>query len=141
MDFLDTLKVDHQRFLNQVGEIERILREISEPLSPATQHELRDRLQQLIELLSSHDELERKELLPALRRHLPKDDEWLAGMLEIEDEMILKEARQLYELSLGTPSPISVERLRESGARVVRWMRVHVKVEEERLFPRLQDLP
>jgi hypothetical protein len=30
-----------------------------------------------------------------------------------------------------------VARCRESGARLVRWMREHVLIEEERLFPRL----
>ncbi len=142
MDFLDALKEDHRRLLIQIEELERILMGFTDPLSTAARNGIRELLQRCIELLKSHGERETAELFPLLRSHLPEADEWLVGMTEVQDEMILQVARQLlYEFCSGTPSSISVERLREDGARLVRWARMHVRVEEERLFPRLQDLP
>ena len=141
VDLLDTLKADHQRLLAQTEEIERILPGLTDPLNSTVRDRLLDPLQQLITLLKSHDEMERRELFPVLRAHLPEANEWQVGMMEIEDEMILREAQHLHELASDVSSSVPVARLKESGARVVRWMRVHVRIEEERLFPRLQDLP
>lgn len=141
MDFIDTLKEDHRRLLIQVGELEKMLTGLTDPISAAARNGIRELLQRCIELLKSHDEREKAELFPVLRSRLPESDEWQVGMIEIEDEMILREAQHLYELASDVSSSVPVARLKEGGARVIRWLRVHVKVEEERLFPRLQDLP
>lgn len=141
MDLIDELKVDHRRLLIQVEELEKILTGLTDPLSTAARNGIRQPLQRCIELLKSHDEREKAELFPLLRSHLPENDEWQVGMMEIEDEMILREVRSLHDLASDASSSLPIEELKKSGTRLIRWVRTHVKVEEERLFPRLQDLP
>jgi hypothetical protein len=72
---------------------------------------------------------------------LPETDRWLIKMLELQDNLRLKEARQLYELVSGMPSAVPVERLKEGGAHIGRWVQEHVTIEENRLFPKLQTPP
>jgi hypothetical protein len=60
------------------------------------------------------------------------------GMTETQDEMLLQEVRHLHELVSGLPSSVSVEQLKRSMAYLVQWLREHVRIEEEDLFPKLQ---
>jgi len=73
---------------------------------------------------------------PALLAKLPKSDHWQIRMMEIQDEALGVETRHLPDGCTVTPAP-SPARFRESGVRLIRWLREHVQIEEERLFPHL----
>lgn len=141
MNFVKTLIADHQRFLVLAKELEGILSELTDSITPSVLEGLRKRFQQIIELLSSHVERKRNELFPVLRDRLPKANYWLMEMTEPQDEMLLNEVRQLHDLVSGLPSPISAEQLKKSVAQLNRWLREHVMIEEEHLFTRLQGPP
>jgi len=133
---IKTLMDEHRRLLALVGELEAILPDKS--ARPPDLTRFRPLLERLIELLTAHGQLEMTELFPILQKRLPENDQWQIKMLEIQDEAIFTEARHLLEWMLDHPSPASSARLREDGARLIRWAREHVGFEEERLFPRLR---
>ena len=141
MDLLNTLKEDHQRLLIQVEELDKILKRRIGSFSPATQEELQELLQRFIQLLLSHIEGEKTKFFPNLLSRLPEADRWQVRMVEVQYEMLLSEARHLSEFVSGVPSSILVKQLKESVTRLARWMREHVTIEEERLFPKLQGPP
>jgi hemerythrin-like domain-containing protein len=60
-------------------------------------------------------------------------------LMKVQDEMIPVEARQFQDLFPGSPSAASAERIRESGAHLVRRIREHIAVEERNLFPWLEE--
>lgn len=138
MKLIKTLIADHQRLLVLARELERILSELTDSLNPAALDGIQRQLQQLIELLSSHDERERTELFPLLRDRLPKADYWQIGMTESQDEMLLNEIRHLHELVSNPPLSVSADQLRKNVTPFIRWLREHVRIEEEDLFPKLQ---
>jgi hemerythrin superfamily protein len=130
-EFLDHLKDDHRRLLALSEELEQAL---AGTLTDAAR--LQQLCGQIIMLLTSHGRREVETLFPALKASLPTTDRWQIAMLEIQDEAILVEAQHLLD-GCADPAAMPVARFRESGARLVRWMREHVLIEEERLFPRL----
>ena len=141
MDPLKILKEEHRQLLSEVGELERIVTGLTNRLSPTVQEELKELLQRFIQLLSSHIEGEASNFFPNLKARLPETDHWQLAMLETQYEMLLSEAQHLHELVSGVPSSIPVDRLKEGGVHLVRWLREHVMIEEERLFPKLQGPP
>jgi len=132
---LNLLKEEHRRLLTQTEELSAILSASS--IRPVDHARCGQLLQQFLELKTAHGQKEVAELFPALEQALPQTDYWQIKMLEIQEEAILSEARHLYEWMANHPASASFERLREDGARLIRWMREHVDFEEERLFPRL----
>jgi len=132
---VDLLVEEHRRLLALTGELETIL-----PLKsarPPDRTQLRRVLEQFIELMTTHGQLEVTELFPALGKRVPQADHWQIKMLEIQDEAILSEARHLYEWIVEHPATDSLGKRREDSTRLIRWAREHVGFEEERLFPRL----
>lgn len=132
---VDLLVEEHRRLLALSGELEVVLPPQSARSPDRTR--LRRLLEQFIELLTTHGQLEVTELFPALEKRLPKADHWQIKMLEIQDEAILSEARHLQEWLLEHPADDSLGKRREDSARLIRWAREHVSFEEERLFPQL----
>jgi hemerythrin-like domain-containing protein len=135
LDLLDLLKREHQQALALAGELEGFL-----PPPKAKNHIasalIGQPLEKLIALLSEHGKRETESLFPVLLSRIPQTDHWQIRMLEIQDEAIGVEARHLLDWCRA-PSPPPSARVREHGLRLVRWLREHVAVEEERLFPRL----
>lgn len=138
MNLIKTLIADHQRLLVVAKGLEGTLPELTDSLNPTALDKLRRQLQQLIELLSSHGERERNGLFPVLRNRLPRADYWQIGMTESQDEMLLNEIRHLHELVSNPPLSVSVDQLRKNVTHFIRWLREHVRIEEEDLFPKLQ---
>jgi hemerythrin-like domain-containing protein len=138
MDILNSIKEGHRKLLAQAGELEGILTGLGGSFGPTAQEEFRQLLRRFIELLASHSKLETTEFFPMLQGHLSEANRWQVRMVEIQDEVILRQACQLYELSSGVSSSVPVERLKEDGTYLVRWVREHVMVEEEHLFPAIQ---
>jgi len=132
---LDLLVEEHRQLLALTGQLSAILS--SESIRPDDRARFRRQLEQFLELKTAHGQKEVAELFPALEQVLPQADHWQIKMLEIQEESILSEARHLYQWMVDNPASASFERLREDGARMIRWMREHVKFEEERLFSRL----
>lgn len=135
---VELLVEEHRRLLLLTVEMETILPPTS--ARPPDRARLKHLLDQFIELLTTHAQLEVTELFPALEKRLPKADHWQIKMLEIQDEAILSEARHLSEWLLEHPAtaPFGKQR-REDGTRLIRWSREHVGFEEDRLFPRLLE--
>lgn len=135
LTLLDQLKREHQQALALAGELEGLL-----PPPRAENHlayvQIRQPLERLIALLSEHGKRETEFLFPVLLSRLPQTDHWQIRMLEIQDEAIGVEAHHLLDWCRA-PSPPPSAQVREHGLRLVRWLREHVAVEEERLFPRL----
>jgi hemerythrin-like domain-containing protein len=134
-ELVDLLVEEHRRLLALSGELEVILP--SKSARPPDRPRLRRLLEQFIELLTAHGQLEVTELFPALEKRLPQADHWQIKMLEIQDEAILSEARHLHEWLLEHPAAASLGTRQEDSARLIRWTREHVGFEEERLFPPL----
>jgi hemerythrin-like domain-containing protein len=132
---LDLLVDEHGQLLALTGKLSAILS--SDTVRPDDRARLRRLLEQFLELKIAHGQKEVAELFPALEQVLPQADQWQIKMLEIQEESILSEARHLYQWMVDNPASGSFEQLREDGARLIRWMREHVKFEEERLFSRL----
>jgi hemerythrin superfamily protein len=128
---LDQLRDDHRRLLALGEELERAY-DGNRPDVTRFQR----LCEQIIALLTAHGRLEVETLFPALKASLPKSDRWQIVMLEIQDEAILVETRHLLEWC-ANPAVVPAGRFQEGGARLVRWVREHVAIEEERLFPRL----
>jgi iron-sulfur cluster repair protein YtfE (RIC family) len=134
-DLLLQLTREHEQALAIANELEGFLPlPSSKDAVPSAQLPLL--LERLIALLSEHGKKETEALFPTLLARLPKADHWQVRMLEIQDEAIGVEARHLLDWC-ALPSPPSSARVQEHGLRLVRWLREHVAVEEERLFPRL----
>ena len=133
---VNLLVEEHRRLLALTKEMEEVLPPKSSARSP-DRTRLKQLLEQFIELLTTHGQLEVTELFPALEKRLPKADHWQIKMLEIQDEAILSEARHLYEWLVEHPPAASFGKRREDGARLIRWSKEHVGFEEDRLFPRL----
>jgi hemerythrin-like domain-containing protein len=135
VDLLDLLRREHQQALALAGELEGFLppQKVKNRLASA---QIRQPLERLIALLSSHGKRETESLFPVLLSRLPRTDHWQIRMLEIQDEALGVEARHLLDWCRA-PLPPPSEQVREHGLRLVRWLREHVAVEEERLFPRL----
>ena len=140
MGLIDQLKEDHQQFLSQVSELEAILDGLKDSLSPIAQANLQKILQHLIEGLQSHGEVEKNELFTHVRDHMPEDEKWRVAMIETHDEMILDVAQNLHLLISDACASIPVERLKESGIHLIRWIKEHVVIEEEHFFPRFEGL-
>jgi len=134
---VDLLVEEHRRVLALTGELEAILPPKS--ARPPDRAQLRHVLEQFIELMTTHGQLEVTELFPALEQRLPQADHWQIKMLEIQDEAILSEARHLHEWLLEHPDTASFGTRREDGVHLIRWSKEHVGFEEERLFPRLLE--
>ncbi len=132
---VNLLVEEHRRLLALTGEMEAILRPKS--ARPPDRTRLKQVLEQFVELLTTHGQLEVTELFPALEKRLPKADHWQIKMLEIQDEAILSEARHLSEWLLEHPATASFGTRLEDSARLIRWSKEHVSFEEDRLFPRL----
>jgi hemerythrin-like domain-containing protein len=132
---VNLLMEEHRRLLSLTGEVETIL--LATSARPPDRSALKRLLENIIELLTTHGQLEERELFPTLERILPPADHWQVKMLEIQDESILSEARHLYEWLLEHSATAPIDKRREDGARLIRWTQEHVKFEEERLFPQL----
>lgn len=96
-------------------------------------------LRDMMELLQSHEQQEKLALFPILQRMLPKDDHWQIKMMEIQSEAIISEATHLHDWAMGSAPALSTARLRETMARLLRWLREHVVMEEERFFSKLRS--
>jgi hemerythrin-like domain-containing protein len=135
-EFLILLKNEHRQLLALAGEMEDLLPSASmDTVAAPTQMRVRQLLEQIIALLAVHGEKEGEALFPMLRARLPETDHWQIRMTEIQDEAIVVEARHLIDWCAGSAPPAA--RFREHGVRLARWLREHVLIEEERLFPRL----
>jgi hemerythrin-like domain-containing protein len=133
-NLIERLVDDHRRLDAMIGEMEKTIKGLKNPVSPVIQEKFRGLIDPLTELLMAHDELETRELFPILQKRVPKADQWQIRMVEVQDEMILAEARHFQELFTGAPSSASAERIRVSGAHLVRWIREHIMIEEQNLF-------
>jgi hemerythrin-like domain-containing protein len=133
---LDLLVQEHRRLLELTDQLSALLS--SKSIRPDDYAQLRHLLEQFLELKTAHGQKEVAELFPALENALPQADRWQIKMLEIQEESILSEARHLYAWVTEHPAAAPFERLREDGARMIRWMREHVQFEEDRLFPLLR---
>ena len=139
-DFINQLKEDHQKLLSLVEGLGKIVSaEMKGPLSSRDQEKLGRLIQEFIQQLHAHVQKELAELFPALEASLPKEEHWILKMMEIQEEAIMTEALHLHEWSSDKSSTMPAHRLRESVARLSRWIREHVVMEEERLFPKLDD--
>jgi len=134
-ELLTQLRDEHGRALALAKELEERLPPPSLKMSaaPAT---LKPPLERLIALLTEHGKKESERLFPVLLSRLPDSDHWQVRMLEIQDEAIVVEAGHLLDWCKA-PSTPPLATVREHGVRLVRWLREHVAIEEERLFPRL----
>jgi hemerythrin-like domain-containing protein len=141
MDLIEKLKKEHRQLMALVVEMEVAVMGIEDPVPPHVREKLRETVQRFFEQLTSHDELERRELFPVLRKHIQEADQWQAGMIEIQDEMILTEARHFLELVSKESSSVSADRVLEGSSHLIRWVREHVMIEEQVLFPRLEGTP
>jgi hemerythrin-like domain-containing protein len=133
-NLIERLIDDHRRLNAMIGEMEKMITGLKNPVSPIFQEKFRGLINPLTELLKVHDELETRELFPLLQKRVPEADQWQVRMVEVQDEMILAEARHFQELFAGAPSSVSAERIKESGAHLVRWIGEHIIMEEQNLF-------
>lgn len=133
-NLIEKLVDEHRRLNAMTGEIAKMITGLKDPVSQVFQEKFRGFIDPLIELLEVHGELETRELFPILQKRVPEADQWQVRMLEVQDEMILAEARHFQELFAGAPSSVSAERIHESGAHLVRWIREHIMMEEQNLF-------
>ncbi len=136
-NLIERLVEEHRRLNAMTGELEKMITGLKDPVSQAFQEKFRGLIDPLIELIGVHDELETRELFPALRKLVPEAHQWQIRMLEVQDEMILAEARHFQELFAGAPSSVSAQRIKESGAHLVRWIGEHIMMEEQNLFTML----
>jgi hemerythrin superfamily protein len=140
-DLSHHLKKDHRWLLQLAAALEQaVSAEFTHPGTSAARWEIQELLAQLIELLNAHGQKEEVEFFPTLRARLPESDRWQLKMVEVQDEAILMLANDLYGWSTGASS-FPPEWVQENSARLLRWLQEHVVVEEERLFPRLDDPP
>jgi len=131
------LKGEHQTLLALARDLETVLpAPRAKSVAVSTQPKLRQFLDRIIALLTAHGRMETEALFPALLARLPHSDHWQVRMLEIQDEAILVEAGHLRDWCAEAQAPPAA-RFREHGVRLERWLREHVAIEEERLFPRL----
>jgi len=136
LDLVALLKEEHQTLLALARELEAVLPSPrAKSVAVSTQPKLKQFLGRIIALLTSHGKMETQVLFPALLSRLPQSDHWQVRMLEIQDEAILVEAGHLRDWCADSSPPAA--RFREHGVRLVRWLREHVAIEEERLFPKL----
>jgi len=140
-DLIITLIEEHRRLNAMMEEMERMITGLNEPVGPVLQKKFRGLIDPLIELLKVHGELESIKLFPILKKRIPEADQWQIRMVEVQDEMILAEARHLQELFAGPALPPPAGRVRESGAHLVRWIREHIMIEEQNLFTRIEGFP
>ena len=138
-NLIEQLVEEHRRLIALTDEMENMIKGLKDPVSPVVQGKFRGLIDPLIELLKVHDELERRELFPILQKRIPEANQWQVRMVEVQDEMILAEARHFQELFAGAPSSVSVERIRESGAHLVRWIGEHIVMEEQNLFTMIEN--
>lgn len=138
---IERLVEEHRRLIALIGEMEKMITGLKEPVGLVIQEKFRGLIDPMVELLKAHGELEGRELFPNLQKRIPETNQWQIRMVEVQDEMILAEARHLQELFSGTPSSVSAERIRESGAHLIRWIREHIMMEEQNLFPMLEGSP
>lgn len=136
MTFLDELKEDHSRLLAEVRKLEEILNPMKAPLNPPARERFLEFLKNLTDLLEAHVELESNQFFSRLRSVLPEKDQWQLRMMEVQDEMILNQVKRLYEMASAAPHCISVTQLKDSGMHLTRWIREHIIIEEEHLFPK-----
>jgi len=131
------LQEEHQRLIAFAHELETVLpAPRAKTIAASTRPKLKQLLTQVITLLTAHGKMEAEALFPALLSRLPQADHWQVRMLEIQDEAILVETGHLRDWCAEAHAAPAA-RLREHGVRLVRWLREHVAVEEERLFPQL----
>ncbi len=133
-NLIEKLVDEHRRLNALIGEMEKMITGLKDPVSQVFQEKFRGLIDPLIELLEVHGELETRELFPILQKRIPEANQWQIRMVEVQDEMILAEARHFQELFAGAPSSVSAERIHESGAHIVRWIREHIVIEEQNLF-------
>jgi hemerythrin-like domain-containing protein len=138
-NLIEQLLKEHRQLIALTGEMETMIRDLNDPVSPVVEGKFRGLIDPLIELLIAHDELERRELFPILQERIPEANQWQVRMVEVQDEMILAEARHFQEHFSGSPSPASAERIKKKGAQLFRWIREHVAVEEQNLFPLVEE--
>jgi hemerythrin-like domain-containing protein len=136
-NLIEKLVDEHRRLNALIGEMERMITGLKDPVSQVLQEKFRGLIDPLIELLEVHGELETRELFPILQKRIPEANQWQIRMVEVQDEMILAEARHFQELFAGAPSSVSAERIHESGAHLVRWIHEHIIMEEQNLFTML----
>jgi hypothetical protein len=141
LDLLGKLQDDHRQLLALVDRLEHLLARLTNPPTPADLTALQEALEQFIAKLSSHGAWESREFFPALRGRLNEGEQWLIGMTEIQDEAMLSEAEGLHRLVSDATSIQPIGKLKEDGGRLVRWVREHVMIEEERLFTKLDRPP
>jgi iron-sulfur cluster repair protein YtfE (RIC family) len=99
---------------------------------------LREILARMLELFNVHERKEVQELFPALLRVLPEEDHWQIKMIEIQSEAIAVEATHLLARASDAAPALRDTQLQETVARLLRWLREHAMMEEERLFPKLR---
>jgi hemerythrin-like domain-containing protein len=133
-NLIEKLIDEHRRLNALIGEMEGMITGLKDPVSQAVQEKFRGLIDPLIELLEIHGELETRELFPILQKRIQEANQWQIRMVEVQDEMILAEARHFQELFAGAPLSVSAERIHESGAHIVRWIREHIVMEEQNLF-------
>jgi len=136
-ELIALLKEEHREALAFSHELEAVLpAPRAQVVAASTRPKLKQLLDRVINLLAAHGKREVEVLFPLLLARLPKTDHWQVRMLEIQDEAILVEAGHLRDWCAEAPAP-SAARFREHGVRLVRWLREHVAIEEERLFTKL----
>lgn len=140
-NLIEKLVEEHRRLSALTGEMGRMIKGLKDPVRPDFQETFRRTIDPLIGLLVAHGELETRDLFPILQKRIPEADRWQVRMLEVQDEMILAEARHFQELFSGAASPVPAERIRESGAHLIRWIDEHIVIEEQNLFTKLEGSP
>ncbi len=138
---LTILTEDHVELLAEAAELKRVFAGRDFPLNAEALGAVRNLLDQVIDRLESHGMREADWLFSVLEKKMDEGSRWQVRMMEIQDEMILTEAKCLRELVSGAPASIARDRLREGGMHLTRWIREHVEIEEKHLFPRLKDPP
>jgi len=138
---IKTLIEEHRRLNAMMEEMEPMLTGLKEPVSPVFQEKFRGLINSLTELLVVHGDLEARELVPVLKKRIPESEQWQIRMVEVQDEMILSEARHLQEIFVGTSTSVSAGRIKEGGAHLVRWIREHIMIEENNLFTKIDGGP
>lgn len=138
-ELIERLVEEHSRLNAMTVEMETLMKDLKDPVSADVEEKFRGIINPLVELLRAHDELERRELFPHLQTQIPEANQWQIRMVEVQDELILAEARHFQDQFSVSPTPASAGRIRQMGAHLVRWIREHIEVEENNLFPMLVE--
>ncbi len=139
MTLLKQLMKEHKDLFSIIEELQNVSNDRMDLSNLTNRESLKEKLSGLIEFLKAHGELEALQLYPVLKESLPANMNWMLGMTEIQEGLILKETRQLRDLLDEPGEHLTREKLKNTVSQLERWVVEHIEMEEKQLFSWYKD--